>query len=260
MYDPPSKPARPFEADYPAGARTDAFGNLTHDIEGRPLHVGGRIVGRRVVGGADEALPAAEFDAVSTAATTRGTEIEQARKLAGDAGRYVETRDRRSGQITDNAILLSDRLTREQLPRVYGHEIGHVIDQLAGEIPTRGLSGELKALYNTLNNPNRTGGEAASWGRPSTPQASGYSDGEVPREFMAEAIRAYMADPNYLKTEAPKTAAAIRAAVNANPEVSRIIQFNMGGSPLAAALAGPATPAKQSEVDWEKLYRSGGAI
>jgi hypothetical protein len=32
---------------------------------------------------------------------------------------------------------------------------------------------------------------------------------------MAEAIRAYMADPNYLKTVAPKTAAAIRAAVNA---------------------------------------------
>ena len=137
MYNPPSRPARPFAEDYKKGARTDELGNLTHDIEGRPLQVGGRIVGRKVAGGADEALPAAEFDAVSTAATTRGTEIEQARKLAGDAGRYVETRDRRSGQITDNAILLSDRLTREQLPRVYGHEIGHVVDQLAGEIPVK---------------------------------------------------------------------------------------------------------------------------
>jgi hypothetical protein len=35
-----------------------------------------------------------------------------------------------------------------------------------------------------------------------------------------------MADPNYLKTVAPKTAAAIRAAVNAHPTLSKIIQFN----------------------------------
>ena len=42
-----------------------------------------------------------------------------------------------------------------------------------------------------------------------------------------------MADPNYLQTVAPKTAAAIRAAVNANPRLSRIIQFNTVGG-LAA--------------------------
>ncbi len=157
-------------------------------------------------------------------------------------------------------IVLADNLTPEQLPKVYGHEIGYVIDQLAGEIPTGGLSGELKVLYNTLNNPNRTGGEAASWGKPFTPEASGYKGANVPREFMAEAIRANMADPNYIKTVAPKTAVAIRAAVNADPEVSRIVQFNMGGSPLAAALAGTASPAKQQPgFDWEKLYRTGGA-
>jgi hypothetical protein len=49
---------------------------------------------------------------------------------------------------------------------------------------------------------------------------------------MAEAIRAYMADPNYLKTVAPKTAAAIRKAVNAHPFLSKVIQFN--ALPLAA--------------------------
>jgi hypothetical protein len=43
---------------------------------------------------------------------------------------------------------------------------------------------------------------------------------------MAEAIRAYLADPNYIKTVAPKTAAAIREAVNSNPRLSKILQFN----------------------------------
>jgi hypothetical protein len=43
---------------------------------------------------------------------------------------------------------------------------------------------------------------------------------------MADAIRAYMADPNYLKTVAPKTAARIREFVNENPRLSKIIQFN----------------------------------
>ena len=50
---------------------------------------------------------------------------------------------------------------------------------------------------------------------------------------MAEAIRAYLADPNYLKTVAPKTAAAIREAVNSHPILSKIIQFNTMVGPAA---------------------------
>ena len=37
-------------------------------------------------------------------------------------------------------VALSNKLTAEDLPRVYGHEIGHVIDRLAGEIPVKGLA------------------------------------------------------------------------------------------------------------------------
>jgi hypothetical protein len=73
------------------------------------------------------------------------------------------------------------------------------------------------------------------------PQHLGYRAEEVPREFMAEAIRAYMADPNYLKTVAPEAAAAIRAAVNANPKLRDVIQFNAvagaAGAPVAGALS-----------------------
>lgn len=186
-------------------------------------------MGRRVAGGADEALPATEFDAIAKEGTGR---LPTTAPIPGnDVGRVAF--NPYSGRPEE--VFLSNRLTADELAKVYGHEIGHVIDQLAGEIPTKGLSVELKALYNTLNNPNRAGAEAASWGRPFTPEASGYKT-DVPREFMAEAIRAYMADPNYIKTVAPKTAAAIRAAVNANPAVSRIVQFNMSGSSLPLAL------------------------
>jgi hypothetical protein len=45
-------------------------------------------------------------------------------------------------------------------------------------------------------------------------------------EMVAEAIRAYMASPSYMKTFAPKTAAAIREAVNSNSRLSQLIQFN----------------------------------
>lgn len=50
---------------------------------------------------------------------------------------------------------------------------------------------------------------------------------------MAEAIRAYMADPNYIKTVAPNVAARIRATVNDNPSLRDTIQFNIGGIPGA---------------------------
>jgi hypothetical protein len=125
---------------------------------------------------------------------------------------------------------------------VYAHELGHAIDQLAGQIPSKGLSSELKSVYNTLNNPNRTHpnrAEAADWGKPFTPQALGY-------EYIVEAIRAYMADPNYLKTVAPKTAAAVREAVNSHPTLSKIIQFNALAALMGfGGLAEPGTSASE---------------
>jgi hypothetical protein len=101
---------------------------------------------------------------------------------------------------------------------------------LAGEIPTKGLSKELKEVYNTLNNPQKHG---KNFG----PQHAGYEGEDIPRELMAEAIRAYMEAPAYLKTVAPKTAARIRANVNDNPRVKGIIQFNSVAAPLAMIAA-----------------------
>ena len=232
MYDPPAKPPRPFAADYPDGAPADATGRLTQDTEGRPL--GARfVVGRSQIGGIDTPLggPEALFSLASNA-TGSDPQVVAGSAVGNNAGLYVK-RPSSDGDSTIREILLRRGLSDAVLPRVLGHEVSHAIDELAGQIDTAGLSQELKANYNTLNNPNRTTDGAASWGKPFTPQALGYQGADVAREYMAEAIRAYLADPNYLKTVAPKTAAAIRAAVNANPRLSKIIQFNgVAAAPL----------------------------
>lgn len=123
--------------------------------------------------------------------------------------------------------------------RVVFHEFGHAIDKIAGTIRTKGLSRELRDVYNSLNNPTRNaaGTDAVAYNgtgrtRPWSPKESGYKGDDVEREYVAEAIRAYMTDPNYLKTIAPKTAAVIRKFVNDNPRLNRTIQFNSVAAPV----------------------------
>jgi hypothetical protein len=124
----------------------------------------------------------------------------------------------------DEAI---NQLTPEQAA-MKAHQLGHIIDHLAGPIPTRGLEDELQQVYDDLNNPNRTADnlDVLPEAEPFRPEDRGFTGEAVAREYIAEAIRAYLTDPNYMKTVAPRTAAAIRAAVNPNPRVNTIIQFN----------------------------------
>jgi hypothetical protein len=90
-------------------------------------------------------------------------------------------------------------------------------------LPIKGLKPELENLYGTLT-------PVEGLGRPSRPQDFGYSNVEARHELAAEAIRAYLMNTNFLKTAAPKTAAAIRAMVNSHPTLSKLIQFNaLGG-------------------------------
>ncbi|KQS79043.1 hypothetical protein ASG25_10680 [Rhizobium sp. Leaf384] len=75
---------------------------------------------------------------------------------------------------------------------------------------------------------------------------------------MTEAIRAYMADPNYIKTVAPETASRIRQCVNDNPRLRDIIQFNSVGA--AGVLANGLRDWSNPELDDERfgaLYLAG---
>ena len=231
IYNPPPKPLRPFEADYPHGAPADATGRLTQDIEGRPL-TARYIVGRSAAGAQDQAFAPAGFDDLARATTGHAAEAIPPDQTAFGRTTLLPLD---SGRLKPTGIELRAGMRPDKADMVYAHELGHVIDEIAGQIPTEGLSGELKGVYNSLNNPNRARGglDAAPTARPMTPQRRGYDREEAPREYMVEAIRAYMTDPNYFKTVAPKTAAAIRAAVNAHPSLSKIIQFNAAGG-LAA--------------------------
>lgn len=251
IFSPPNRPQRAFEKDYPdVTGRHDAQERLTHDIDGNALNPNARVVGRRVVGGDDEALSPAEFNAITEALTGRSAQVAPASEMGRDAGRSIL--NKYTGDPLD--VFLRSNLSEVQAPRVYAHEIGHVIDAHAAGlegIPNTGiLNKELKPVYNSLNNPNRQrlpGDDAAEWAKPVTPETFGYKGNDVPPEYMAEALRAYLTNPNYIKTVAPKTAARIRAYVNSNPRLNQTIQFNANTSPLAGWLASGANALAQPE-------------
>ena len=184
-----------------------------------------------MAGGADEALSPAEFDAIAEAITGRGAQVvpPSAFGRPGTAGEVIANKYSKQPEL----VQLSSKLTPEQLPKVFGHEVGHVVDQAAGEIPISGVRRQADQVYNTLN----TGRERTT--NLMGPQHVGYRGEDIPRELMAEGVRAYMSDPNYLKSVAPDLAKRIREAVNSHPELSKIVQFNAirgrlgGGAPAA---------------------------
>jgi hypothetical protein len=228
MYDPPAKPPRPFEADYPKGVSGEPGSPLMVDNAGAAL-TARNIVGRRTVGGADEALTPKRLESAATSILGAPPEGVAGREIRGDAGRFRASSDAEGNP--DYKIFVDKRLSPANRDRVTAHEFAHAIDYFSRDIPTDGLSRELGPLYNTLN----TGRERTR--NLTGPQHLGYSGEDIGREYMAEAIRAYMADPNYIKTVAPGTAARIREYVNKNPRLNEIIQFNSiaGALPTAGA-------------------------
>jgi hypothetical protein len=238
-----------FKDEYPRGARADEAGRLTHDIEGRPLtaeFVAGRRYLGEIDGGLGQALSPEGVAAIAERSAGASIEDVAPGTLGKDVGRLVKTTDRRS-RNSEYENLLRRGLDEQQRPRVAAHEVGHLIDDIAGRIPTGRVAGESRRVYDTLNNPNRSrdGTEAASWGPRHCPQDFGYKGKDISRELMAEAIRAYMADPNYMKATAPDTATLIRKYVNSHPRLSQTIQFNSLAGGLGLGAYGYANSADQ---------------
>lgn len=240
LYNPTVKPPRPFEADYPVakypgnGAPTDGYGRLAETIDGSPI-TARYVAGRIADGGGDMALPREALDEIAKAGTGRGISEVPASAIGRDMGRVSVNKYTRA----PTGVAIREGLPEPSRQRVAAHEIGHVIDQIAGELPTTGVMNELKGVYNTLNTGRERGSNLMG------PQHVGYMGHDVPRELWAELIRAYMADPNYAKTVAPKSAEVLRKAVNPNPRLNKTIQFNS----LGAALAGGALSQPPND-DW----------
>jgi hypothetical protein len=223
LYNPTTKPPRPFSADYPGRGAADEAGRLQFDIDGRPL-TGAHISGRRLVRGADEAILPSQFAAVSEGSTGKVHQALGARALPrGTVGAYREIQGRDG---PERSIGYLKTLAPPAAEKVIAHELGDALDEMSGQISTVGLNTERRQLYNTLN----TGQERSN--RLTGPQHLGYRGDDIQRELMAEAIRASMINPNYIKTVAPRPAARIRASVNGNPRLNGTIQFNNGGAPF----------------------------
>lgn len=240
MLDPKPVPQRPFNDDYPQAVGGNDGSRIAADIEGRPL-TARYIAGRRVVGGPDQALDRVGVDDVGRLLGVTAERAPASGQLNGDAGRYV--RSRTADGNTSRRILIDQSLTPDQAAKVQSHELGHTIDDMVfgligpkgSKIPTDGISQELRKVYSDLNSL----GYVPKGKLGASPKGFGYPANQTDSELMAEAIRAYMVDPNYLKSVAPKTAARIREYVNSNPNLNSTIQFNsIGGGLIGGGLLG----------------------
>lgn len=248
LYDPPVFTLRPFEADYPNGANADDAGRLLFDLDGQPIHPDATIVGRGVVGVPDEALGDSAIDALGAQIIGRHIAYPPRSRIVSDSalGEFAPEFDE-LGNFTGRGVIgVAGDSPANQLPFLAAHEVSHAIDHRSAPAasgadfnarrwginppdPDMDIEVELHKIYSDLN--NAPGARTTING----PADLGYSPADTPRELWAEAIRAYMADPNYIKTVAPRVAQAIRDHVNTHPELSRIVHFNAGGLPIPIA-------------------------
>jgi DNA-binding CsgD family transcriptional regulator len=288
MYNPPAMPERPFEADYPQskwpdGPPVDAQGRLTRDMDRRPLDQTSAIIGRNKAPGygpkseADRSLR----DRIAVIQTLKkaGSSLERVPRSPDKAnGSWAPTFDA-NGRLTGrSSVQIADDLDRpivgldDQEVTTLSHELAHSIDFKGGPAALRArnpnaynnrewgidhtghrpearaeIESQLERIYTDLNNP--VDGEV----RIRTPKDHGYEAIDADRELWAEAIRAYMYDPNYIKTVAPEVAFMIRDHVNRSKSLRKTIQFNavptvvgLGGLGLgAAALSAPPAEAQK---------------
>lgn len=234
-YDPRPVAQRAWDADYKFVPRSDPSGVLEESIDGAAL-TAPHIAGRRRLGEGDVGL---EPQAIVAAAQGLVHSIQPATRtqMRGDVGRYTRRVDD-AGEVR-REILYDQNASDRGRPRIIAHEMGHAIDDLAAKIEPAGLMKELKQVYHDLAT-----GQQGRTRHLTQPEHLRYRGDDVRAEYIAEAIRAYMVNPNYLKSVAPKTAKAIREAVNENPQIARVIQFN---ADPRAALPGTLIHAEEEQ-------------
>jgi hypothetical protein len=195
------------------------------------------------VGGADEALSPAELDALSEALFgSRHQAVAAGALPRGAIGKFVIDDDPVAKRNV-YSILVDRGLAPEIKDRVVAHELGHGIgyfaDPVSATIPQKGLKRELRQSYHDLNDGTWRRGKETPAHLQTRPEDSGYRGDAVAPEYTAEAIRANLGNPNYVKTVAPATAKAIRT-LNDNPYISKFLWFNAVPAIVGGGVAGAA--------------------
>ena len=236
----------PTKSEVGNGLRGSGAGGL--DLEGRPL-VAEYVVGRAPERILEQSLVPETASEIVERLT--GRPIEGSPRTGKDGTR---SNDGLTGfhPVTNEPLYarVANDLDDVSFGRTSQHEAGHIIDALAGFIPEKGLNNELRELYSYGVADGFSGRYRTR--NFTTPEHEGYRPSQAREERMAEALRAYMTAPDTMKERYPKTAAAIRKAVNDNPRLNRIIQFNAlgaGGIGLNA-LAGPSEADASEILDW----------
>ncbi|MDW9479959.1 hypothetical protein GOB46_08620 [Sinorhizobium meliloti] len=234
-YDPPTLPQRPVELDYPAGEKSyvergiaDESGRLLQDIDGRPL-TARYVAGRTHVRGVDTVLGNEGLARIVHWGTGEFPRQVHGSKIPGANG--ATEIDLNTGE--PRGVLLSADLHPNDISRVLAHETGHVIDQLTDAMSINGIEDEARRNYHWL-----TTGKAPQPGAKLVgPEDLGYPQHLIEKELKAEAIRGALTGSNYLKTEMPNLAKAVRA-LNDHPKLKHIIQFNSIAPLMGTGLAG----------------------
>ncbi|MBK1867448.1 hypothetical protein [Taklimakanibacter albus] len=221
---------RPFRLDYPEDPPTDAQGRILFDIERRPL-TARFVAGRNELGKADRALTLSEMLSI--------IKNDLGLKLVSMPRGYFQPRtighiskDPKDDRLAEIAVW--DGLPADQEFVTIGHELGHGLDLIAGQLSLKGIDDELIPLYSA----HSTGIIGPPY---LLPENRGYGGLTPPRERAAEAFRIYSTGPDTMKRMAPKAAAAMRE-LNSHPFFKRVLQFN--GLPIGVpAGVGTATAA-----------------
>jgi hypothetical protein len=237
-HPPLPRPPRDFSLDYPKKSLfddagnlrkdvVDDTGNLLKDIEARKL-TAKRIAGRRRINEPDQALSSDDVYSIL------GKDLNAVIYPVG-SNELVRGGIGQVEMYKPPHVKFWNELPGDQVDTVMGHELGHILEEIGGRIRTDGLEDELNLLYSELNT-GRSGPPLY------LPEHRGYPDYMVPREKAAEALRAYVSDPNMMKTVAPKTAAMLRK-YNSHPWFAKYLQLN--GIPFGAAVGTSAAVTSQ---------------
>ncbi|NQV79106.1 MAG: hypothetical protein HQ495_01060 [Alphaproteobacteria bacterium] len=144
-HNPKPLPQRPFHEDYPHPPEGRKGEPLTRTIGGD--YLGARFVaGRRTVGGSDVGLSDQDIEMVATELVDR-IEPTSRRKLGGALGQFTKTT---TNEGASRVIRYAAHLSPKERAIVFGHEVGHAIDEMVGQIDTTGLANELKQVYHDL--------------------------------------------------------------------------------------------------------------
>jgi hypothetical protein len=201
------------------------------------------VAGRRSQGGVDKGLLGGDIKAAASTLSRRINRVPRT-ELGGDSGKLDQLWEYPNRRIKERVeaikdpiererqalahgatnhgwrIRIADDLPSEEVPTVLAHEVAHIFDEVAGQIPTKGIKKDLLKIFNDFNNPLYGQGKVRSKDilPPEHEWMGGYSKKKAPRELLAEAIRTYMVDPNYIKSAAPKAQKQTQTEISSSPE------------------------------------------